>query len=384
MHRSLLVFMLPLVSLGLGCNKKGWDWREHFVVECMVLPDLAEVSVNGRDLPDGTVVSSPELPELEDTINPSGVYMVRASLVPLPVGSTTLNFEARSGDETAKTSCTIDRPVFPAVANPVLAETAEFVRAFVSYTLVAAGSSGEPELRGNVVGVDPSGGTQRRYLLPFQAWKPQNVQVDGQPITASDTGVIEVPIPAEPGKSIQLRFDNPDKQSADYTVTLVEARPWADADAAVLVSGAEGGYAWASEIPQPRAPGSQINALLVAETGEVRGRIGTMVTLADVQRVARMTETEEVVEVCDYGTPDGLTAKITRVAIKAEIVLRDAKTGTEVARTTVTGKPDKCPDSADFTFVETEGKDGQTSFDQMLVGDALPAAEAWFTTASQK
>jgi hypothetical protein len=380
MHRSLLLFMLPLVSLGLGCNKKGWDWREHFVVECMVLPDLAEVSVNGRDLPDGTVVSSPELPELADTINPSGVYMVRASLVPLPVGSTTLNFEAKSGDETAKTSCVIDRPVFPAVANPVLAETSEFVRAFVSYTLVSAGSSGEPELRGNVVGVDP----QRRYLLPFQAWKPQNVQVDGQPITASDIGVIQVPIPAEPGKSIQLRFDNPDKQAADYTLTLVDARPWADADVAALMTGAEGGYAWASEIPQPRAPGSPINALLVAETGEVRGRVGTMVTLADVQRVARMTETEEVVEVCDYGTPDGLTAKITRIAIKAEIVLRDAKTGTEVTRTTVTGKPESCPGSADFTFVQTEGKDGQTSFDQTRVGDALPAAEAWFAKASQK
>jgi hypothetical protein len=382
MHRLALSFVLPLVlSLGgLACQKKGWDWREHFTVECMVLPDLGEVAVNGRDLPDGTEVSSPELAELADTINPSGVYMVRASLVPLPVGSVTLSFEARSGDETSKTSCTIDRPVFPAIAKPVAAETTAFAAGFLSYTLSVTGSTGEPELRGNLVGID----AQRRYLLPFQAWKPQNVQVDGQPITASDIGVITVPIPNEPGKPVSLRFDNPDKQSADYTITLVEARPWADNDVAALSGGGEGGLAWASEVAQPRPPGTQISAVLVAEIGDVHGHIGPMLTLAEVQRVARMVETEEVVEVCDYGTPDGLTAKITRVATKAEIVLRDAKTGTEVARTTVTGKPDKCPDSADFTFVETEGKDGKVSFDQTLVGQALPLARAWFETASQK
>lgn len=381
MHRPA-VFLVPLVLAlaGLACNKKGWDWREHFTVECMVLPDLGEVSVNGRELPDGTVISSPELPELGETINPSGVYMVRASLVPLPVGSATLNFEARLGDETSSTSCTIERPVFPAVANPVATQTVEFARAFLSYTLTAAGSTGEPELRGNLVGLD----AQRRYLLPFQAWKPQNVQVDGQPITASDIGVIEVPVPPELGKPISLRFDNPDKQSADYTLTLVEARPWGDEDLPALASGGEGGYAWASEIPQPRPTGTLISAVLVSEHGDVHGRIGPMLTLAEVQRVARVVQTEEVVEVCDYGTPDGLTAKITRVAMKAEVVLRDAKTGTEVARTTVTGKPDKCPDSADFTFVETEGKDGKVSFDQTRVGDALPLAQAWFEKASQK
>jgi hypothetical protein len=382
MHRLALSFLLPLaLSLGgFACNKKGWDWREHFTVECMVLPDLGEVSVNGRDLPDGTVVESAELPELGDTINPSGVYMVRASLVPLPVGSVTLNFEARSGDETSKTSCTIDRPVFPAIAKPVGTKTSEFAAGLLSYTLTPAGSTGEPELLGNLVGID----SQRRYLLPFQAWKPQNVQVDGQPITASDIGVIEVPIPDEPGKPISLRFDNPDKQSAEYTITLVEARPWADTDVAALGSGGEGGLAWASEIPQPRPPGTQISAVMVGGLGDVHGHIGPMLTLAEVQRVALVTQTEEVVEVCDYGTPDGLTAKITRVAVKAEIVLRDAKTGTEVARTTVTGKPAKCPDSADFTFVETEGKDGKVSFDQTLVGEALPLAQAWFETASQK
>jgi hypothetical protein len=382
MHRLALTLLLPLaLSLGgLACKQKGWDWREHFTVECMVLPDLGEVSVNGRDLPDGTVVESAELPELGDTINPSGVYMVRASLVPLPVGSVTLNFEARSGDETAKTSCTIDRPVFPAIAKPVGAKTAEFAAGLLTYTLTAAGSTGEPEPHANLVGID----AQRRYLLPFQAWKPQNVQVDGQPITASDIGVFEVPIPNEPGKPITLRFDNPDKQSVEYTLTLVEARPWADTDVAALVNGGEGGLAWASEIPQPRPPGTQISAVLVGELGDVRGHVGPMLTLAEVQRVARTIETEEVVEVCNYGTADGLTAKITRVAIKAEIVLRDAKTGTEVARTTVTGKPDQCPDSADFTFVETEDKDGKVSFDQTRVGDALPLAQDWFTTASQK
>jgi hypothetical protein len=384
MHRLALSLLLPLaLSLGsLACNKKGWDWREHFTVECMVLPELGEVAVNGigRDLPDGAVIESSELPELGDTINPSGVYMVRASLVPLPVGPVTLNFEARLGDETSKTSCTIDRPVFPAIAKPVATQTSEFKAGFLSYTITVAGSTGEPELRGNLVGID----AQRRYLLPFQAWKPQNVQVDGQPITASDIGVIEVPIPDEPGKPISLRFDNPDKQSADYTITLVEARPWADTDVAALSSGGEGGLAWASEIPQPRPPGTEISAVLVGELGDVHGHIGPMLTLAEVQRVARIDETEEVVEVCDYGTPDGLTAKITRVAVKAEIVLRDAKTGTEVARTTVTGKPDKCPDSADFTFVETEGKDGKVSFDQSRVGDALPLAQDWFAKASQK
>jgi hypothetical protein len=382
MHRLALTFLLPLaLSLGgLACKQKGWDWREHFTVECMVLPDLGEVSVNGRDLPDGTVIESAELPELGDTINPSGVYMVRASLVPLPVGSTTLSFEARLGDETSKTSCTIDRPVFPAIAKPVGTKTSEFAAALLSYTLAAAGSTSEPELLGNLVGVD----AQRRYLLPFQAWKPQNVQVDGQPITASDIGVIEVPMPAEPGKPITLRFDNPDKQSAEYTLTLIEARPWADTDVAALVNGGEGGLAWASEIPQPRPPDTQISAVLVGELGDVHGHVGPMLTLADVQRVALMAQTEETVEVCDYGTSDGLTAKITRVAIKAEIVLRDAKTGTEVARTTVTGKPDMCPDSADFTFVETEGKDGKVSFDQTRVGDALPLALDWFAKASQK
>jgi hypothetical protein len=382
MHRITLALLFPLgLTLGgLGCKQKGWDWREHFTVECIVLPDLGEVAVDGRDLPDGTVIESPELPELGDTINPSGVYMVRASLVPLPVGSVTLNFEARSGDESSKTSCTIDRPVFPAIAKPVATETSEFAAAFLSYTLTAAGSTGEPELLGNLVGID----AQRRYLLPFQAWKPQNVLVDGQPITASDIGVIEVPIPSEPGKPVSLRFDNPDKQSADYTLTLVEARPWADTDLAALSSGGEGGLAWASEIPQPRVPGSQISAVLVSEHGDVHGRIGPMMTLSEVQRIARVVQTEEVVEVCDYGTPDGLTAKITRVAMKAEVVLRDAKTGTEVARTTVSGKPDKCPNSADFTFVETEGKDGKVSFDQMLIGEALPLAQAWFETASQK
>lgn len=382
MRRFALTFLLPLtLSLGgLACNQKGWDWREHFTVECMVLPDLGEVSVNGRDLPDGTVVESAELPELGDTINPSGVYMVRASLVPLPVGSATLNFEARSGDETAKTSCTIDRPVLPAIAKPVGTKTAEFAAGLLTYTFTAAGSTGEPEPRANLVGID----AQRRYLLPFQAWKPQNVQVDGQPITASDIGVFEVPIPNEAGKPISLRFDNPDKQSVQYTITLVEARPWADTDVAALVNGGEGGLAWASDIPHPRPPGTQISAVLVGDLGDVLDHIGPMLTLADVQRVARTTETEEVVEVCDYGTADGLTAKITRVAIKAEIVLRDAKTGTEVARTTVTGKPDTCPNSADFTFVETEGKDGKVSFDQTRVGDARALAQDWFVKASQK
>lgn len=382
MHRLALFVLLPLaLSLGgLACKKKGWDWREHFTVECMVLPELGEVSVNGRDLPDTTVVSSPELPELGDTINPSGVYMVRASLVPLPVGSVTLNFEARLGDETSNTSCTIDRPVFPAVAKPVGTKTAEFAAGLLTYTIAVAGSTGEPEPSANLVGID----AQRRYLLPFQAWSPQNVLVDGQPITPSDIGVIEVPVPDEPGKPISLRFDNPDKQSVEYTITLVTARPWADTDVAAIMSGGEGGLAWASEIPQPRPPGSQISAVLVGEHGDVHGHIGPMLTLAEVQRVARVVMTEEVVEVCDYATPDGLTAKITRLAMKAEVVLRDAKTGTEVARTTVTGKPDRCPDSADFTFVETEGKDGKVSFDQTRVGDALSLAQAWFETASQK
>lgn len=48
-------------------------------------------------------------------------------------------------------------------------KTAEFAAGLLSYTLTAAGSTGEPELSGNLVGID----AQRRYLLPFQACKPQ-------------------------------------------------------------------------------------------------------------------------------------------------------------------------------------------------------------------
>lgn len=374
--RRRLVLLALIASLPLACEKR-WDWREHFAVECIVVPSSGVVSVHTRDLPEGATVESPELPELADTINASGVYMTTASLVPLATGSQTLTFIARSNDETATTTCSIERPVLPAVAKPVGVEAPEYTRALVTYTLVAG--AGSPEPLANQVKVDDEGA----YLLPFQAWKPQNIQVGERTITADEQGVFEVPVPAEIGTPIQLRFDNPDKQSVAYTLTLSTAQPWLDAEAMVLRSGAEGGYAWASALPEPRPPGKQVSAVLVGELGDVLAHVGPMRVLAQVERVARMVITEDTVEVCDYGTPEGLHAKITRVSQKAEVVLRDARTGNEVARTTVKGKPDKCPAAADFSFIHGEGQDA-TSFDRTIVGEAFPIAEPWFAKESQR
>jgi hypothetical protein len=374
--RRPLVLLALLTSISLGCEKR-WDWREHFVVECMVLPDLGEVAVNTRDLPEGATVESPELPELADTINASGIYMTRASLVPLASGPQTLTFIARSNDETATTTCSIERPVLAAVAKPVGVDAPEFTRALVSYTFVVEGGASEP--LANQVPIDAEGA----YLLPFQAWKPQNIKVGERTITADDRGVFNVPVPAELGKPIEVRFDNPDKQSVHYTLTLATAQPWLAAEATVLRSGAEGGYAWAAALPEPRLADKQVSAVLVGELGDLLAHIGPMQVLGQVERVARMVVTEETVEVCDYGTPEGLHAKITRVAQQAEVVLRDARTGNEVARTTLKGKPDKCPAAADFSFVHAEGKDA-TSFDRTIVGEAFPVVEPWFSKESQR
>ena len=109
-----------------------------------------------------------------------------------------------------------------------------------------------------------------------------------------------------------------------------------------------------------------------------------MRVLAEVERVARVTLGQKELEVCNYSTPDGHQAKMTRYTQTAEVVVRAAKTGEELARKQLAAKPGPCPDAADFTFTRAEGASEESAWDQTRVGDVMPEVLAWFEKSVQK
>ena len=371
-----LVVLVPL--LGLGCEKK-WDWTEHFEVECMVLPELGEVSVSGRDIPSGALVSAAELPGLEDTINDSGIYMTRASLVPLAAGPQTLTFTATHADQRATTTCAIERPVFPALAHAVAnADLVEFARAQVVFSFALEGTSAAP------MRADVGLGEDGRLRLRFQAWKPSDLKVEGEAIEANELGVFEVPVAASGPSETTITFANPDHQQASYRLSVSEVRPWSDLDTGVLAKWTEGGLDWAAPAQAAGSPSESISALLLDDYGTPIAHVGPMRVLAEVERVARVTLGQKELEVCHYSTPDGHQAKMTRYTQTAEVVVRAAKTGEELARKQLATKPGPCPDAADFTFTRAEGASEESAWDQTRVGDVMPEVLAWFEKSVQK
>jgi hypothetical protein len=377
---SLVLLSVLVVSTLAGCDKKkSWDWREHFAVDCSVIVDRGAVYVHAKDdLPEGTVVEVAALPGLNDTINPSRIYMTDTSLVPLPAGSQTLTFNATSGDETASTTCAIERPVFTAQARPVTGESEPFARAQLIYSIAVKGQEPGADTR-VVVPLLPDG----NLGVSFQAWQPEPL-AGAAAFEVDDRGVFRIPVPATEGAEIEFGFRNPDSQSASYTLRVVSARPWADDDLNALYAEPGSGYTWAADVPPVRAKGDPISAILVDPRGEVLGHVGPMRTLSELERVAHVAISEVVVETCKYRAPDGVEATIDRVAERGEIVLRVAKTGAEITRKTVEGKPPPCPDSAEFTVTYDEQTANGQAWDQARTGEVAPVALAWFEIHSQR
>lgn len=376
------VICLVLVATSLsGCKKKsGWDWTEHFAVECSVIEDRAEVFVHAADdLPSGAVVEVPVLPGLGDTINNSGVFMTSTSLVPLSAGAHTLTFNASFGEEQATTTCQIERPVFPATANPVKLETEPFARAQIVFSIAADGGEAK-QLRSDVA-LDPDHGA---FLLGFKAWSPTKISSQDAALEVDELGVFRVPLDASVGAQTSFSLTNADGHSASYELHLDELRPWVDEDLPVLSSLPESGYEWAAAAKDPRPKGEVISAILLGEHGEVLHHFGPMRVLGEVERVGRVTITEDLLESCEYGTADGTTAVMERVAERAEVVLHVAKSGTQLTTKQHKQGPGRCPDAADFTVMKSEGDDKDVAFDQRLVGEVLPKVIEWFETASQR
>lgn len=364
-----------------ACNRgPTWDWREHYSVTCEAFQDWGTVSVRAvEDLPSGATVSVPELPELDDTINNSGIYMASASYLSLPVGTQTLTFNATSGEQTASVTCQIERAALPAEVEAVKPTTEPFTRGTVVFDFTPAGGEARP-LRTEAAVDD-----QRRYLLAFKMEQPASIEAGGAALEASDTGVFEVPVEPEIGGVTTLKVRNADGQEASFEITVRETKPFVDEDRQALREGGEAGYAWAAATPETRAEGQELRTLFLDQEFEPLMWIGDPRTLAEVQRIAWTTATEEqVVETCDYGSVDGTEASIDRVRLEAELVLREAKTGAEVARKRVKARPARCPAAADFTVYKQDLTDQGVAFDQRIVGDVSDAAEGWFAKASQK
>ena len=388
-HRAALHSFLSLLFLCASACNRGptWDWREDYVVTCEVNAELAEVFVRApEDLPSGTVISVPELPELDDTINNSGIYMTHASLVPLPTGRHTLTFNASSGEETASVSCQIERPVFTATAEAVSLETPPFARGTVVYEWGPEGADERKTLKA-AADVDEQG----RYRVGFMVWNPTKIEVTSEAseaseiVEANERGQFRVPVAPTPDAVTRFSVSNTDGQSTSYELKLLEFYPWAEDDLSSLRSGGEAGYAWAAEPKADRPKGEATPTILINADAEVLAQYGDFLTLAEVERLAWMSVTgETVVETCKYGAPDGTQAEIERIKTEAEIVVREAKTGAEVARKSFSGKPPGCPDAADFTVWRTEGESDGVAFNQRIEGDVAGAAQAWFEKLASK
>lgn len=353
------------------------DWGDGLAVECGLYEEDALINASTVErLPEGAVVEVPELPELDDTVNASGVYMTAASALPLAPGLQTLTFNVTVDGKSASTTCSIERPVFPVSVEPVARTTEPFARAEIVYAL--SGDDGSSRKARLDAALTPEG----QFEVSFKPWKPKSVEVNGAAAEVDEGGYLQVPVDAAVGAKASFRVTNLDDQSVDFEVELVELQPWADDDVEALASGAEAGYAWAASGQDPAAEEGSISALLVEPSAKkILRHVGPMRALSEVERVAVVERDELTVDVCEYSGG----AKIWRMAERAKITLFDAKTGAKLASKTLRGKPPRCPKTAEFTVFKTDENDpGGAAFDQRLEGPIGEALDEWFDTHSQR
>ena len=379
--KRFLIAPLALVPLLCSCSEPAW--AEHFEVTCEVYGST--VITSASDLPDGAEVSVEALPELDATVNASGLYIPTASLLPLSVGQQQLRFEAVFEGHSATATCGVHRPPFEVDLAPRSAQPDAFHRAVVSFTVTKADGQSteptEPTEHTVTVGLDEA----RRYALVFKAQLLASVTHGGDARRFDDEGVFTIPVAAEVGATTRFTVGNLDGRSAQFEVSVTDLQPWTDDDLRAL-GGPDKAHRWASRAASRavdlRPDGVPLRTILVDEDGGALRYTGDLRVLGDVERIARVTVTTYIVDTCYYGRKSD--AEIEIQSQEAVVELFDARSGDLILSSNALRAPaPDCPDGANFVMLSASDDDPAFAANQVLTADVMPEAITWFESHSQ-
>ncbi len=369
--KRFVVAPLALVPLLCSCSEPAW--AEHFEVTCEVYGSTLLTSAS--DLPDGAEVSVEALPELDATVNASGLYIPTASLLPLSVGQQQLRFEAIFEGHSATATCGVHRPPFEVDLAPRSAQPEAFHRAVVSFLVTEADA--EPSEHVMTVGLDEA----RRYALVFEAQLLASVTHGGDARRFDDEGVFTIPVAAEVGATTRFTVGNLDGRSAQFEVSVTDLQPWTD-DGLRELGGPDNVHSWASRVVDLRPDDVPLRTILVDEDGGALRYTGDLRVLSDVERIARVTVKTYIVDTCYYGRKSD--AEIEIQSQEAVVELFDARSGDLIlSSNTLRAPAPACPDGANFVMLSASDDDPAFAANQVLTADVMPEAITWFESHSQ-